>query len=379
MVAVEPSSAVLGTSELRSYILDFLHDSKEDLQSCALVSRAFTFPAQSHLFHHIKIGVRFHDRNASIRLSEIMDAAPHLRPFVRHVTAVMDPVMLTRIHGMNLPNVRRLNLYSDSPSTIDVLALRVARDLLSCQSLHTLHIDAGFPDYAALNLLFERRSPSLHTLQLCFVTVLEPETSDPLTAAITVRTEIIDLRLKYTSAAIAAWLLRPQCPLGLTQLRKLVVYDSLSPALVEALEAARASLEVLYLMSQDDYSGLSLAAFAALTELCLLGPPHDLIPVIGTLPPTGGILGTLTFITRTLHPGGPSTAVSTLELIDLLLSRMELPALARIELRVLLAPGADPSATNATNAEITAKVTGAFVHMHRRGVLVMENFQGPWE
>ncbi|OCH84584.1 hypothetical protein OBBRIDRAFT_741339, partial [Obba rivulosa] len=41
--------------ELTDHIIDFLHDDRQALQACALVSRAWLPSAQLHLFYDIQI------------------------------------------------------------------------------------------------------------------------------------------------------------------------------------------------------------------------------------------------------------------------------------------------------------------------------------
>ncbi|KAJ7469700.1 hypothetical protein FB451DRAFT_1255307 [Mycena latifolia] len=377
MAGSDLSWSVLEISELRTYIVDFLHDSKQDLKSCALVSRAFTFAAQSHLFREISFGWHLPNRNtAALRLTGIMDSSPHLQPHVRRVTAVLDLFILNQISRMNLLHVTRLDLYNGSTCAMDVAIVRAAGDLVSLPSLHTIYIEGGFPDYAALNLLFAHCTPSLRTLCMSFVAALKSP-SELAPARIGAPAGITHLRVLAT-AGVAAWFLDPQCPLDLSGLRRIEISerrsdnpDPLWSTLRDVLNSVRPSLEDLHLNGHDIPGGLSLGAFPGVTKLHLTGTPDVLSPALATLLPSIGGLTTLALASSVMHRD--DTVFALFAHVDLLLSREELPALVRVELCVL-----PPSHTLGVDSEkiiayLTARVTSAFAHMHRRGVLVVQN------
>ncbi|KAJ7114897.1 hypothetical protein C8R44DRAFT_880958 [Mycena epipterygia] len=55
--ATETRSSRLPVQELVDAILDYLHDSRQDLTACALVSHSFVHRTQSHLFRSIALDV----------------------------------------------------------------------------------------------------------------------------------------------------------------------------------------------------------------------------------------------------------------------------------------------------------------------------------
>ncbi|KAJ7128687.1 hypothetical protein C8R44DRAFT_873380 [Mycena epipterygia] len=142
--------AVLDTRELCDYIINFLHDSQEDLQLCARVSHPFIFPAQRNLFQEVSLMNPLTLRTkAATRLKEIMDVAPHLRHLVQRVSTAINVDILTQLTNLHLTHLNHLTLLNMSPGSIGIPALSVARDLLVLPSLHTLVIDASFPSCAA--------------------------------------------------------------------------------------------------------------------------------------------------------------------------------------------------------------------------------------
>ncbi|KAJ7676380.1 hypothetical protein B0H17DRAFT_126048 [Mycena rosella] len=257
-------SAVLGTTELRGHIVDFLRASEDDLKSCALVSRAFTFLAQGHLFHTIRLhpaGERFdYNIDAVIRLREILQTSPHLRPLVRAVHAAIDREILAQCEQMRLPCVRELTLVT-VPTRFPVLG--AAQNLLALPSLRTLCIDTFLHSgLSGLEPVFARCTPGLRTLRIHCVSLSDGGVlhHSSIPAAPSVRAQITDLAL-VRSPQLGAWLLDAQCPLDLSCLRTLEANHTASPALAAALEPAYASIEVLRLHARAYLSSsLSLSS-----------------------------------------------------------------------------------------------------------------------
>ncbi|KAJ7128683.1 hypothetical protein C8R44DRAFT_778503 [Mycena epipterygia] len=368
-------TAVLETHELCDHIIDFLHDSEEDLQSCALVSHAFTFPAQRHLFQEVSlVNPLTPGTKAATRLREIMDIAPHLRHLVRRASAAINVDILTQLTNMHLTHLNHLTLLNMSPGSVGIPALSVARDLLVIPSLHTLVIDAGFPSRAGLNLLFARCTPSLRSLDLRYVTFFSgSENAEPSVEEPGPRTQITSLRLLRSSPEVSAWFLDPQCPIQTSRLQHVDFYEVASPALIRVLEAVP-GIEVVRLRAHDVTAGISLASFPALTKLRLIGHPHEIEAALASFPRALDRLHTLILASGTLTPS-LAFHVDALKRIDARLAELHLPALARLEMSVPpssdLHPHHDLAAIEATHAA----VTDAFVCMGKRGVLVVRDFR----
>ncbi|KAF7360851.1 hypothetical protein MSAN_01114500 [Mycena sanguinolenta] len=69
--------------ELWDEIIDYLHDSRPTLLSCALVCRALVVRAQTHLFRSIVVASHRHPTTISVtHLAEILSLSPHLIDYV---------------------------------------------------------------------------------------------------------------------------------------------------------------------------------------------------------------------------------------------------------------------------------------------------------
>ncbi|THU79253.1 hypothetical protein K435DRAFT_698252, partial [Dendrothele bispora CBS 962.96] len=72
--------------ELCDAFIDFLWDSKADLQSCALVSRAWLPKSRLHLFHSFKASFLSNDVRRFYESLVNINASPHLRSLLYEIT-----------------------------------------------------------------------------------------------------------------------------------------------------------------------------------------------------------------------------------------------------------------------------------------------------
>ncbi|KAJ7897626.1 hypothetical protein B0H14DRAFT_2676312 [Mycena olivaceomarginata] len=367
---------VFGTAELCAHIIGFLRESK-DLQSCALTCQAFTFPAQTRIFYEIDVPFLRSTNLSSTaedtisRLRRILDQAPHLRSLVRAVIAPFNSTILTNIHHMCLSRLNRLELIS------------LSEDLLALPSLHTLVIDASFPDRGALDILFTRCTPALRRLDLRFVKCASPLDVNPTSPRTDLRPrpQIKELSLLHTPGKTATWLLKSDCPLDLSLLHT-------SPRLAQVLQSASPSVEELRAHTQDITDGLSLTHFTALTHLRLVGDPPSLSSALASLPSQLDRLKVLCVASRAFQSyadDGPGTAIVQKDLagIDSAVAAVHSPALIRFQLSVLLPEGlpAVDQYASVTDSQLAVTKTRtalvrAFPLMHSRGVLAVRDYRG---
>ncbi|KAJ7929042.1 hypothetical protein B0H13DRAFT_2310907 [Mycena leptocephala] len=383
------SATVFETAELCAYIIDFLHDCT-DLKSCALVSHAFIYPAQLHLFYEIDLDIP--SPAAVARLSKILDAAPHLCLHIRRLCSSMDAVILAHISNLHLPRLNFLQLFSHLGANVGLPAFHAAQNLLALPSLRTFVMDVSPLDRAAIDVLFARCTPTLRTLDLRYVKIVPRpnviRSSPP--ADVRRRAQLKELRLLCTLDG--AWFTDPQCPLDLSQLQLVDVYISSSPELRRVLEAASSTIEELRRRP-------SLAPFFALTKLRLFGEPSDLIAALEPLRKLDR-LQVLIIASRTFQPYAhpedyqgppPEIARRCLAQLDATVAAIHLPILTRFELSVLppmrdvvlaISPNSasDSQPTGLVAVAVLAEKTRvamvqAFPQMHARGVLVVREYR----
>ncbi|KAJ7884846.1 hypothetical protein B0H14DRAFT_3740936 [Mycena olivaceomarginata] len=154
-------ATVLGTPELIDLIVGLL-SSSQDLKSCALLCRLFTYPAQSRPFHSITTwapedGPEFPDSGkteGACRLRQTLASLPHLRPMVRHVSVPLDEEFLTEIAGMEITSLRSIsfNFPISSIDSIGGQASALARSLLQLPCIRKVALGGAFSSIEALQV-----------------------------------------------------------------------------------------------------------------------------------------------------------------------------------------------------------------------------------
>ncbi|KAJ7488440.1 hypothetical protein FB451DRAFT_1529829 [Mycena latifolia] len=168
--AMDPPQFPLDIAEILDYCIDFLHDSILDLRACALVSRIWVSPAQSHIFREISIGAKHRDPAANKhlweRLQDILESSPHL---VAHIHQLdLRPRFLSReilTAACNFP-FTQLRSVSILPFRLDYRDPGAFEQLLSHPTLRRARIMCSFDDPASLPQVFARCPPGLRHIEL---------------------------------------------------------------------------------------------------------------------------------------------------------------------------------------------------------------------
>ncbi|KAJ7165407.1 hypothetical protein C8R46DRAFT_1220541 [Mycena filopes] len=262
------ASVALHVQELCDQVVDFLHGSQADIQSCALVSPVFTAAAQRYLFRDINL-VR-HARGCD-RLFTILSAAPHLLAFVRRVHTHPEPDVLTRLGESDFPNLTEFLLVGAGKLSPTRSEVSLAANLVGLPSIRSVTLKAVvFQTISDLNLLFDTNTSQLDALILDRSDVLDAETvpSPPLR-----RVKINKLRI-HEEWPTWPWFFHPRCPFDISGLCELE-YDTrdlfFAPATL--LTSARLSLTTLsispraYKTSGTSPLCMAVADLPALTHL----------------------------------------------------------------------------------------------------------------
>ncbi|KAF7314913.1 NmrA domain-containing protein [Mycena indigotica] len=149
-----------------------IHTSKQDLAHCALVTRAWTYPAQTHLFRLI----RFHDApDAWTPLLLALADSPHLVQHVRrlHIVVADDTSRsfddaLERIerilHRSNIESIT----FAYLKKVLTTRSLRALRSLLRLPSLKAVALQCMFPSLGEFAALWSSCSTNIRHLKLVF-------------------------------------------------------------------------------------------------------------------------------------------------------------------------------------------------------------------
>ncbi|KAJ7703884.1 hypothetical protein B0H17DRAFT_1193822 [Mycena rosella] len=149
--------------ELTNHIIDLLHDAPTALKACALVSHAFTYAAQSHIFRHICIGCRRLMESSDIdrkwfRLQEKLHTSPHL---IRHIHRLEPHSRRMSIETLqaicSFPFTHLKHLFT----VISPESAMALQQLASLPCLRSLGIRCRFPVMSTFLQIWDRCSPHI--------------------------------------------------------------------------------------------------------------------------------------------------------------------------------------------------------------------------
>ena len=138
-----PESSTCLPAELQFMVVDHLHDDSDALAICALVCKAWSSAARTHIFGKMNI-----QGDCALRFASLVEGAPHLREHIRDLTisgpGLVDGRALVRIlqplhnlEALSFAHFALLGAY-DSELTDDLIAA-----ISSLRFLRKLHLDAS--------------------------------------------------------------------------------------------------------------------------------------------------------------------------------------------------------------------------------------------
>ncbi|KAJ6524868.1 hypothetical protein DFH09DRAFT_1189115 [Mycena vulgaris] len=244
------AQTVFDIQELCDHICDeiaLLASYYNDLRSTALVCHTLSISAQSQIFRHIilepfKLVPRraqtLHSAiqsviSASIRLSAILSASPHLLRSAQHLSIIAQSKVLFPLSSIRFPALRKLRFDFSRTAKHDSDAFHLARDFV------------GLPSILAFLAIFPR----------------SPLPSARVPRSREERAQIKRLKL-VLSDDLDPRLISPQCPFDFSRL----VEAKESLALLQVLTSARLTITHLALFGAIT-SQINLSEFPALTCL----------------------------------------------------------------------------------------------------------------
>ncbi|KAJ7105201.1 hypothetical protein C8R44DRAFT_806805 [Mycena epipterygia] len=249
--------------ELVEHIITLLHNSPLDLLSCALVSRRWADPAQSHIFRRISFGgAQLDNERLWDRLREALTISPHL---IRHIRQL-------DVYGLQL-SMDTFTAICSFPFThldgISFLHIRLGQScviglqrVLSLPSLRRVRINFHFAEPAPFFQIWDRCAPGLRHLELLLQHPpdISFESRSPHDFPSTVRLE----SLRITGPSEIQWLMHGLHPFDFSYLRFLSIYGYMeilqSPKFVPALQ----TIETLDFLIDEGLT-IDLSPFPSLT------------------------------------------------------------------------------------------------------------------
>ncbi|KAJ6524884.1 hypothetical protein DFH09DRAFT_1189142 [Mycena vulgaris] len=292
------AQTVFDVQELCDHICDeiaLFASSYDDLRSTALVCHTLSISAQSRIFRHIilepwqlvpRSGQALDSAirsviSASIRLSAILSASPHLLRSTHHLSIMAHSKVLFPLSSIRFPALRKLRLGLSWTPTSDSDAFNLARAFVGLPSirdvgLHSLY----YPMPEHLTAIFDVSGPHLDSVAFVAIFSRSPLPSARVPRSREERVQIKRLKL-VLSDDLDSWLISPQCPFDFSRLVHVVVEAKESLALLQVLTSARLTITHLALFGAIT-SQVNLSEFSALTCLELRHshwqPLHSLRP-----------------------------------------------------------------------------------------------------
>lgn len=131
--------------EMTDYVIDYLHDSKQSLASCALVSRSFIPCSRFHLFHSLCCGPG--EKNSYVYIATYFQEHPHLQSYVRDIRLAAYPPYQRHFH----PKVCRCLLIDILHKLPHLSSLTISAAKLGC-TRYCRALSHSRPQFAPISL-----------------------------------------------------------------------------------------------------------------------------------------------------------------------------------------------------------------------------------
>ncbi|KAJ7662662.1 hypothetical protein DFH06DRAFT_1325019 [Mycena polygramma] len=252
----------LAIQELLNNCLDFLHDSTAALRACALVSRAWLAPAQSHLFRDFIAGrPRF-----TKRFRQTLLTSPHLIRHVRRLQIQMNSRDVPTLSGIcTLPFTHLHSLFITASYPLSESMEMAFQHLLRSPTLRCVRLRSIFPEPA----IFRECSPSIRDVELICIgrkSFIDKDTSPIWHQRPTVPLQCLHL-LGYSDSLVHA-LMHNLYPFDLSQLKSFKMNGSAEIPWRQFGPVVE-TIETLSLVSINPKTPLDFSVFPALN----LAPP----------------------------------------------------------------------------------------------------------
>ncbi|KAJ6540130.1 hypothetical protein DFH09DRAFT_1283007 [Mycena vulgaris] len=350
------AEAVFSIQELcdeLAYHIALEASSRDDLKSAALVCRTLCISAQSQIFRHVILDPALlpgahmpwigginptvpYAIAAFHRLLAAVTSSPHLLRFTRFLDVPVTVGMLEPLSTMRFPVLQTIRLVFGytllSAREEDIFHL--ARDFIGLPSIREVAVAGSLEMGLDLfGFLFEAYNPHLESLTFDQVLPLSALPTTDITRSN--RVQIKKLKLSSidsepTSSTLPDWFISPSCPFDFTHLIDVTIdHDDYSTALPQVLTSARLTITALAIFGDFAFQ-IDLSEFPGLTYLEM---DIETRRVISSLK-SGNCVETLVF-RASVSPTEIGSDSDMFSATDALLTNCPLPAIRRVEVRVL--------------------------------------------
>ncbi|KAJ6534195.1 hypothetical protein B0H19DRAFT_1185498 [Mycena capillaripes] len=323
----------LTVQELVDHCVDFLRDSNSDLKACALVSRSWVHPAQSHLFRKSS---RSMTQTSWARFLETLEASTHLIPHVRHLhinlhrNRVSIPA-LSQICSFPFTHIDSVDIvvYRFSEPTAMSLQKLLGLPTLRRAKVHCVDLS---PEFALL-----WGQSSVRDVMLTCLGGTDEASTQPLQGA-PIAPE--SLWLAEGGATLALRIMRNPSPFDLSHLKVLKINSRYSDFPWQSFAQVVPTIETLHCVASNPLAPVHLSMFPRLSHLRVRLENTSKSPILLNL--LAGVtrstrLRTITLsITSFVIHGIPASEVTppveVYDQIDVVLSTLPMDDLPSLEL-----------------------------------------------
>ncbi|KAJ7629241.1 hypothetical protein DFH06DRAFT_722779 [Mycena polygramma] len=225
---------------------------------------------------------RYDEPRAAMRLSAVLEASPHLIPYIRRMRLSLEVGVLKPLSQFEFPNLYDLVFHRRQGGAANEETTSLAARLIGTPSITRVGLIATiFDNMHDMGRLFEKNTPALQTIHLHQLEVTNASTEGETTSLS--RPKIKTLQWAWQWQSDPVYILDPLLPFDLSALTDLTFGTHLSPPITKLIEKTRRTLTHLTVDAQDlvgeDSSNrqpLFLAHLPALTHLTIVCTGHEL-------------------------------------------------------------------------------------------------------
>ncbi|KAJ7029374.1 hypothetical protein C8F04DRAFT_42588 [Mycena alexandri] len=214
--------------ELVEYCVDFLHDSRPDLEACALVSRAWVYASQYHIFSTTSWESMLNQHQQISRISEI-SALPHILALISRLE--INVYYLGQSDSFSgviswLTRLKAVRISGNSVPSTPQIALVAIRALIGLPTVECVELYCSFESPAAFIQIWDGCSENIRHLFLGNIRVKDSEYDWVSSPALKFRRKLAldSLYISYGNF-VTPWLVTDACPFDFSHLTTLSVCE----------------------------------------------------------------------------------------------------------------------------------------------------------
>jgi hypothetical protein len=251
--------SVLAIPELRDHTIDLLCESPVDLLACSLVSKAWVWRAQFHLFREITL-MPPNDTKLLRLLTKRLEASPHLAHHIRHLKSSLNIHLLRGVMGMLLPMLEEISLLctkTQHEGHADIETKLLVQSLLCLPTIRRVVLEGWFSSISVIHTYFDDCIQGIRSLELLDVYAPDSDPDPTLASAFAPsKVQLSHVTFPRDCQALDKWITGPQSPFGFCYLQSVHMVVERWQTFRKVLSPSLQSIQYLKLLDCTYYSYL---------------------------------------------------------------------------------------------------------------------------